>query len=56
MKKIRIKINHKDERGLIVDLLEKKNINAITYITQKQVKIRGNHFHKKTTQWNYLLK
>ena len=30
MKKIRIKINHKDERGLIVDLLEKKNINAIT--------------------------
>ena len=56
MKKIRIKINHKDERGLIVDLLEKKNINAITYITQKKGKIRGNHFHKKTTQWNYLLK
>ena len=56
MKKISIKINYKDERGFIVDLLEKKNINAITYITQKKGKIRGNHFHKKTIQWNYILK
>ena len=40
----------------MIDLLEKKNINAITYITQKKGKIRGNHFHKKTIQWNYVLK
>ena len=56
MKKIKIKINHQDSRGVIVDLLEKKKINAITYITQKKGKIRGNHFHKKTIQWNYLIK
>jgi len=56
MKKIKTKINFKDERGLIIDLLEKKNINAITYITQNKGKVRGNHFHKKTIQWNYLLK
>ena len=56
MKKIKTKINHQDKRGVIKDLLEKKNINAITYITQKKGKIRGNHFHKKTTQWNYLIK
>ena len=56
MKKIKIKVNHKDKRGIIIDLLEKKNINAITYITQKKGKIRGNHLHKKTIQWNYLLK
>ena len=56
MKKIKIKINFKDSRGIIVDLLEKKKINAITYITQNKGKIRGNHFHKKTTQWNYLIK
>ena len=56
MKKIKIKINHQDGRGVIIDLLEKKKINAITYITQKKGKIRGNHFHKKTTQWNYLIK
>ena len=55
MKKIKLKINHKDQRGLIIDLLEKKSINAITLITQKKGKIRGNHYHKKTTQWNYLL-
>ncbi len=56
MKKIKIKINHRDTRGVIIDLLEKKKINAITYITQKKGKIRGNHFHKKTIQWNYLIK
>ena len=56
MKKIKSKINFKDSRGLIIDLLEKKNINAITFITQKKGKIRGNHFHKKTIQWNYLIK
>ena len=55
MKKIKIKINHQDKRGVIIDLLEKKKINAITYITQNKGKVRGNHFHKKTTQWNYLI-
>ena len=56
MKKIKRKINFRDNRGFIIDLLEKKNINAITLITQKKGKIRGNHFHKKTIQWNYLIK
>jgi|TARA_Y100000294_G_C8515753_1_gene320752 dTDP-4-dehydrorhamnose 3,5-epimerase-like enzyme len=56
MKKIKTKINYKDKRGFIMDLLEKKKINAITYITQNKGKVRGNHFHKKTTQWNYLMK
>ena len=56
MKKIKIKINHQDSRGRIIDLLEKKKINAITFITQKKGKVRGNHYHKKTTQWNYLVK
>tara|TARA_B100000029_G_C17539590_1_gene946153 strand:- start:62 stop:436 length:375 start_codon:yes stop_codon:yes gene_type:complete len=56
MKKLKIKISFRDNRGLIIDLLEKKKINAITYITQRKGKIRGNHFHKKTIQWNYLIK
>jgi len=56
MKKIKRKISFRDKRGTIIDLLEKKNINAITFITQKKGKIRGNHFHKKTIQWNYLVK
>ena len=49
------KINFKDKRGIIVDLIEKTQINAITYITQKKNTVRGNHFHKKTIQWNYIL-
>ena len=36
--------------------LKKKNINAVTFISQKKNKVRGNHYHKKTIQWNYLLK
>ena len=56
MKKIKRKISFSDKRGFIIDLLVKKNINAITLITQKKGKIRGNHFHKNTIQWNYLVK
>lgn len=55
MIKIKKKINFKDKRGIIVDLIEKTQINAITYITQKKNTVRGNHFHKKTIQWNYIL-
>ena len=56
MKKIKTKINYRDRRGVIIDLLEKKKINAITFITQNKGKVRGNHFHKKTIQWNYLIR
>lgn len=55
MKKINLKINFKDDRGKIIDLLEDKKINSITFITQKKGKVRGNHFHKKTIQWNYVV-
>ena len=46
MKKIKTKISFKDKRGYIMDLLEKKEINAITLITQKKGQVRGNHYHK----------
>lgn len=49
------KVNYKDERGIIKDLIQKKTINAITYITINKGKVRGNHYHKKTIQWNYIL-
>ena len=55
MIKIKKKINFNNKRGIIVDLIEKTQINAITYITQKKNTVRGNHFHKKTIQWNYIL-
>ena len=40
MKKIKLKINHKDGRGMISDLLNNKKINSITLITQRKGKIR----------------
>jgi quercetin dioxygenase-like cupin family protein len=55
MKKYKLITNFKDHRGIIRDILQ-ENVNSITYITIKKGKIRGNHFHKKTIQWNYVLK
>jgi quercetin dioxygenase-like cupin family protein len=55
MKKNKIKVAFSDNRGEITDLLQKENINAVTHITIKKGAVRGNHYHKKTIQWNYVL-
>jgi len=54
MKRYKLKINFKDNRGVIADLLQKK-IDSLTYVTIKKGKIRANHYHKKTIQWNFVL-
>lgn len=41
---------HKDERGVIVDLFFNENINHVARVSSKPNVIRGNHYHKKTTQ------
>jgi quercetin dioxygenase-like cupin family protein len=53
---IKTAVNFKDDRGEITDLIEDQNINAITLITFTKDSVRANHYHKQTTQWNYLLK
>lgn len=55
MNKITVPLSFKDDRGEIIDLIENECINAITVITFKKGAVRGNHFHRKTTQWNYLI-
>ncbi len=55
MKKIDLKIAHADERGTIQDLMTGIDINSVTIVTFTPGSIRGNHFHEKTTQWNYCL-
>ena len=55
MKKINLKVAFKDRRGKIIDLIDGEKINAITLITIKKGAIRGNHYHKKTWQWNYII-
>jgi len=56
MEKIKVEVAFSDERGEIIDLLEKEEIHAITLITFVKGAVRANHFHKETTQWNYLIK
>jgi quercetin dioxygenase-like cupin family protein len=56
MKIIATEVNHRDDRGAIMDLIEGANINAVTFISFTKGAVRGNHYHKQTTQWNYVLK
>ena len=44
-----------DHRGMILDILEGESVDAGTYISFKNRAVRANHFHKETTQWNYVL-
>jgi len=41
---------HQDNRGLISDIFYNSNINHVAYIKTKPNMIRGNHYHKQTTQ------
>lgn len=43
-----------DHRGVIQDILTEQ-IDSITRIRTVQGAVRGNHFHKETTQWTYVL-
>jgi quercetin dioxygenase-like cupin family protein len=46
---------HSDDRGQITDLLIGERIDAITLITSRAGVVRGNHYHRETVQWVYLL-
>ena len=55
MKVMRIQPAFEDERGKITDILAKEEIQFVTLITQAKGTTRGNHYHKETIQWNYVL-
>lgn len=55
MKIIETKANFSDDRGQIVDLFDQENINAATYISFTKNAVRANHYHKETTQYNYVV-
>jgi quercetin dioxygenase-like cupin family protein len=44
-----------DKRGFIVDILYNTKINHVALIKSNKKSIRGNHFHKKTIQYTYVL-
>ena len=55
MKIEKITVNHLDERGSITDIVESMNFNGATIIESKLGCIRGNHYHKKTIQYVYII-
>ena len=51
----KIKPVHIDKRGAIVDILEKVPIKHVGFITFEKGVVRANHYHKKQTQYTYVL-
>ena len=49
------KISFEDDRGIIKDILIREPVDAITSIQSKKGVVRGNHYHKDTFQWVYVL-
>lgn len=49
------KINFSDSRGYILDIMYDNSFNHATLIYSSKNSIRGNHFHKKTTQITFIL-
>jgi oxalate decarboxylase/phosphoglucose isomerase-like protein (cupin superfamily) len=47
--------NFSDNRGTIADIFFKQSINHGCIITNSPGAVRGNHYHKLTTQYTYIL-
>lgn len=54
--KISVDVQFEDQRGAIRDLVVNESIDAITHISFTPNAVRGNHFHKLTTQWTFVVK
>lgn len=50
------KINFQDERGLIIDIVENIPFEHATMIYTKKGATRGNHYHKKSIQYIFVIK
>ncbi|MDC3126132.1 cupin domain-containing protein [Candidatus Pelagibacter sp.] len=49
------KINYRDKRGYILDIFVNDPKDHCTLVTFNKNSIRGNHFHKKSTQYSFIL-
>ena len=54
MKKI-LKNSFKDKRGKIIDIFVKKPKDHCSLVTFNKGAIRGNHFHKKSIQYSFVV-
>lgn len=44
-----------DHRGSITDLLNRVEIRHVAVLTSKSGTVRGNHYHEKADQYNYVI-
>ena len=49
------KINQKDKRGYILDIFVNEPKEHCTIVTFNKNSVRGNHFHKKSKQYSFIL-
>jgi quercetin dioxygenase-like cupin family protein len=45
----------KDSRGEITDIFEGSKFDCLTILTNAKGAVRGNHYHKATTQYTFIL-
>lgn len=48
-------IKFEDERGIVRDIIAGKEIDACSALTCKAGSVRGNHYHKQTLMYIYIL-
>lgn len=53
---VRVKTAFADARGTITDVLDGVPVECVTLLTSKKGAVRGNHYHKKTTQYAYVMR
>ncbi|HCC23180.1 TPA: hypothetical protein DF272_03310 [Candidatus Falkowbacteria bacterium] len=51
----KIIVAHEDDRGKIMDIVEKEPLEYVTIITCQPGAVRGNHYHKESHQFMYIL-
>ena len=55
MRVVRRRSANSDRRGTITDILDGIPVECVTLLTSRKGAVRGNHYHKKTTQYAYVL-
>ena len=53
---VRVKPAVIDARGAITDVLDGVPVECVTLLTSRKGSVRGNHYHKKTTQYAYVVR
>lgn len=52
---VRLEPAYRDDRGVITDILDGVPVECVTLLSSRKGAVRGNHYHKKTTQYAYVL-